>query len=100
MIPKLYTSTFTVIGKFLCHSGATYPLVFASPKSDILGVKLLSKSMFWGLMSQCIIWVSHSSCKYSTPLAMPREISTLCAQFGLVSGLNITFASDPLLMNW
>ncbi|KAG7948017.1 hypothetical protein I3843_14G124800, partial [Carya illinoinensis] len=72
---------------FLYHSGATYPLVrlipvvvrvwsvfksLANPKSEIFTVKESFKRMFYGLISQCMIWVLHSSCKYKSPLAVPN----------------------------
>ncbi|KAG0525089.1 hypothetical protein BDA96_06G025600 [Sorghum bicolor] len=71
----------------LNHSGATYPRVpripvfvcvwlvpssLAKPKSEIFAVNLSSRRMFWGLMSQWMICVLHSSCKYRSPLATPR----------------------------
>ncbi|KAL4197628.1 hypothetical protein AMTRI_Chr04g251990 [Amborella trichopoda] len=70
MIPKLYTSALTFIAWCLCHSGATYPLVPRIP------VKVLV-CMFWGFMSECMIWVTHSSCKYRSPRAMSKVIPTL-----------------------
>ncbi|KAL4612164.1 hypothetical protein ACB092_08G179300 [Castanea dentata] len=58
--------------------GATYTLVplipvvvrvwsifknLANPKLEILAIKESFSRMFCGLISQCMIWVLHSSCK-------------------------------------
>ena len=85
---------------FLNHSGATYPFApmmvvcvwhwsiiksFAKPKSDILTLLCLSRSMLWGFISQWMIWLLHSSCKYKSPLDMPNAILVLCFQLGFES---------------
>ncbi|KAG7948020.1 hypothetical protein I3843_14G125000, partial [Carya illinoinensis] len=106
-------STLTVTGTFLNHSGATYPLVplipvvvrvwsvfksLANPKSEIIGVKESSKSMFCGLILQCMIWLLHSSCKYKSPLAVPNAICILWYQLGRDPPKR-KFAKEPRLMN-
>ncbi|KAG2665631.1 hypothetical protein I3760_15G016700 [Carya illinoinensis] len=80
------------MGKFLCHSGVKYPHVplipvrvlewcgissFASPKSAILAHPNSSIRMLLGFMSQWMIQVSHSLCKYRMPLATFKEILIL-----------------------
>ncbi|KAF2929311.1 hypothetical protein DAI22_05g048400 [Oryza sativa Japonica Group] len=73
----------------LIHSGARYPMVplnvvrtllkslptnFAIPKSAILGTNDPSRSMFSGLISQCMMQSLQLSCRYANPLAAPRAI--------------------------
>ena len=95
-------STFAVIGLFLNHSGAMYPVMslmavsvrvwslirsFANPKSEILAVNESSRSTFWGLISQ---WMS--------PRAIPNAIWVRI----VYSGIELPkrkLANVPLHMN-
>ncbi|KAF7056855.1 hypothetical protein CFC21_064228 [Triticum aestivum] len=53
---------------------------FASPKSDILGLRSLSSRMLLALMSRWTICGRISSCRYVRPSATPMQIFALVLQ--------------------
>ncbi|KAG4378863.1 hypothetical protein GLYMA_17G114750v4 [Glycine max] len=106
-------SSFTDTGASFCHSGVKYLLVpsssflilewsdfssLANPKSEIFAVHAPSISIFRGFMLQWIIRTSHSSCRYSTPLAMSNAIFSVSLRDMCFSSLKRKLARDPLLM--
>ncbi|EYU34383.1 hypothetical protein MIMGU_mgv1a025643mg [Erythranthe guttata] len=52
----------------------------ASPKSDILAIRSLSRSTFVALISRRTILSLDSACRYAKPLAIPMQILCLVGQ--------------------